>query len=62
MIDKAAAEAANWTIAQTWADGLGLEYAGVALGDVVVYPLISTLNRIALEELAARGLPTAEPA
>lgn len=48
---KEQAETANWMIAQTWADGLGLEFAGVDLADCAVYPLLSTVGKIALVEL-----------
>ena len=50
-MDKSQAEAANMRIAATWADGLGLEYAGVSLADCVAYNVLSTLGRIALGEI-----------
>ncbi len=52
-------EQANWQVAHTWADGLELEYAGVALGDLTVYSMLSILGRVELSEqekaLAANG-------
>ena len=53
---KDQAEAANWRIAATWADGLDLEYAGVSLADCALYPVLSTLNRISLEQIARQQL------
>lgn len=50
MNDKDALEIANWHIAHTWADGLGLEYAGVDLSDLTVYSLLTVLGRV---EMAA---------
>ena len=50
---KDEAELANWAAAHNWAAGLALEYAGVALDDCALYPLLSTLNRIALQALQA---------
>ena len=52
-MDKTRAEAANFAIAATWADGLDLTYAGVALADCAVYPILSTLGKIMLAELEA---------
>ena len=43
-------EQANWQVAHTWAEGLGLEYAGVDLGDLTVYSLLTTLGRIEMTE------------
>ena len=51
---KAQAEAAHWRIVAEWADGLNLEYAGVALADCAVYPLLSTLGRVWLVEQAEK--------
>ena len=60
-MDKTQAEAANWRLAHEWAEGLDLTYAGVALADCAVYPLLSTFNKITLMELEA-AQPDAEPA
>lgn len=48
---KDEAELANWRAAHEWADGLALEYAGVPLADCVLYPLLSTFGRLALQAL-----------
>ena len=60
-LSKAAAETANWHIAHTWADGLDLTYAGVALADCAVYPILSTLGKIALGELAEKEIADGQP-
>ncbi len=46
MSDKEATEIANWHIAHTWADGLGLEFAGVDLSDLTVYSMLTILGRV----------------
>ena len=61
-MDKTQAEAANMRIAAEWADGLGLEYAGVSLADCVAYNVLSTLGRIALGALAEKELADGQPA
>jgi hypothetical protein len=49
---KDQAEAANWRIAHEWAADLDLTYAGVALDDCAVYPMLSTVGRLLLQALA----------
>jgi hypothetical protein len=48
MTDKAQLEAANWAVAHTWAEGLGLEFGGIDLSDLTVYNLLMVLGRIQL--------------
>lgn len=57
-MNKEQLEAANWQVAHTWADGLGLEYGGIDLSDLAVYSLLSVLGRVQLtdiEKAAADG-------
>jgi hypothetical protein len=51
-MDKRQAEAANWQVAHSWAEGVDLVYAGVELGDVTTYSLLTVLGRIGLQHLA----------
>ena len=46
MIDKAQLEIQNWQLAHSWAEGLGLEFAGIDLGDLTIDSLLSVLGRI----------------
>ncbi len=48
-MNKDELEAANWQIAHTWADGLGLEYGGVDLGDLSEYSVLTVLGRVQLQ-------------
>lgn len=50
-MNKSDAEAANWQLAHHWADGLGLEFAGVDLADVTVYSLLQVIGKMALIHL-----------
>lgn len=59
MNDKDAMEIANWHIAHTWADGLGLEYAGVDLVDLTVYSLLTILGRVEMAEAEKAQAPNA---
>ena len=52
MMTKAELEAANWQLAHEWADGLGLDFAGVSLGDLAVYSFLSVIGRIQLVDAA----------
>jgi hypothetical protein len=44
-------EAATQRIAHEWYKGLGIEFAGVELGDCLAYDLLTVLGRIWLQEL-----------
>ena len=56
---KDEAELANWAAAHNWAAGLALEYAGVALDDVMTYQILSTFNRLALQYMEELEKPRA---
>lgn len=45
-MSKEEIENATQRIAREWFAGLGLEYAGVKLGDCMVYDLLTVLGRI----------------
>ena len=63
MTTQAEAQADNWQAANTWYEGLGLEYVGVQLGDCLAYSVLTVLGRIALAHLAeAQAAEVAEPA
>jgi len=44
-------EAATQRIAREWYKDLGIEYAGVELGDCMAYDLLTVLGRVWLQEL-----------
>lgn len=58
-MSKQEMEQANWQIAHTWAEGLGLEYAGIDLGDLTVYSLLSILGRVEMNEQEKAQAPNA---
>ena len=41
---KEEGQAINWKIATEWFAGLGLEYAGVPLGDLMMYDLLRVVG------------------
>ena len=41
---KEEGQAINWKIANEWHVGLGLEYAGVPLGDLMMYDLLRVVG------------------
>lgn len=51
-MDKTQSEAAMWQVAHEWHAGLDLVYAGVALGDVSAYSVLSVVGRLQLQHLA----------
>ena len=55
-MNKTDLEAANWNVAHTWAEGLGLEFSGIDLSDLTVYSLLMVLGRI---QIAAAEQPPA---
>jgi len=46
MPNKQHTEEANWQMAHGWHAGLGLDYAGVNLGDALTYDALMVLGRI----------------
>lgn len=58
---QAQMQAANWRAAHEWHAGLGLEYAGVNLGDCLTYSVLTVLGRIALDHLARTQAAEQEP-
>lgn len=50
MSDKEKQEAANREFAATWADGLGLEFAGLDLADLGTYSVLTILGRVFLSD------------
>lgn len=54
---KAQIEAANWALAHSWHADLGLTFAGIDLGDLATYSLLSVLGRIELNSAQAVPLP-----
>ena len=43
---RSALQAAQWAIAHEWHSGLGLEYAGVDLGEALTYTLLTVVGRL----------------
>lgn len=44
-------ETATWGLAHEWHTGLGLEWAGIELGDLVTYSILTVINRLMLQHL-----------
>ena len=45
---KAEIEMANWYLAHNWHEHIGLDFAGVSLGDAATYSFLSVIGRIQL--------------
>lgn len=48
---RATVDERNYKLAHTWYEGLGLEYAGVNLGDCMVYDVMRVLGQLHREEV-----------
>lgn len=62
MTNKAQLEAANWQLAHTWHDGLGLAFAGVDLGDALTYAMLTVVGRIEITTQAQQDTQKGEAA
>ena len=52
---KQNAERANWSLAHTWHVGMGLQHAGVDLGDAMTYSVLMVLGRVWLAHIQRIG-------
>lgn len=51
---KTQAELANWQLAHSWAQGLGLEFDGIDLADTITYSMLTVLGRIWLADASGQ--------